>query len=510
MIIGKIMSDSYILEMKSIDKSFFGTKVLTGADFNIKPGEVHALMGENGAGKSTLMKIIMGIYSSDNGEILFEGKPVIFKGAREALNMGISMIHQELNPIMEMTIAENIFIGREKKIKGTPFLDRKTLNSDTLALLKEYNMDKKITPSMKIKNLNIAQMQMIEIIKAVSYNAKLIIMDEPTSSLTTNETEELFKTIALLKSQGVGIIYISHRIDEVIQLSDRVSILRDGVMVGCFERAQVDHNRIISLMVGRELSGGYPQNTAPKGNVIMEVKNLSRKGYFENISFYIRAGEILGFAGLIGAGRSEVMRAIIGYDKTDSGDIYLEGKQVRIMNPREAKENYISMAPEDRKSLGLVLCRSVKENIALKNEKLFSKIGFLNHVKERHLCNEKAGEMTVRMNTISDKVTNLSGGNQQKVVLAKCLMSKPRLIILDEPTRGIDVGAKFSIYKMITDLAAQGMAIIMVSSEMPELIGMCDRILVMANGKIQGEFNEQKEKKEIVQEAILKLALEGV
>ena len=501
------MDNSYILEMKSIDKSFFGTKVLINTHFNVKPGELHALMGENGAGKSTLMKIIMGIYSADTGEIIFEGKPVIIRGAREALNMGISMIHQELNPIMEMTIAENVFVGREKKIKGTPFIHRKQLNEDTLALLKEYNMDKKITPSMKIKALNIAQIQMIEIIKAVSYNAKLIIMDEPSSSLTATETEELFKTISHLKERGVGIIYISHRIDEVMHLADRVSVLRDGAMVGCFERSEIDHDKIINLMVGRQLSGGYPQNTAPKGNVVLDVKNMSRKGYFENISFQVRAGEILGFAGLIGAGRSEIMRAIVGYDKADSGEVRLEGKQLKIRSPREAKNNFILIAPEDRKALGLVLCRNVKENIALKNEEQFSKLGFINHTKERNLCRKKAEELAVKMRGIGDTVVNLSGGNQQKVVLAKCLMSKPKVIILDEPTRGIDVGTKFSIYKMMTDLAAQGIAIIMISSEMPELIGMSDRILVMSNGRIRGEYSD---KNNISQEAILKLALEGV
>jgi ABC-type sugar transport system ATPase subunit len=501
------MSETYILEMRAIEKSFFGTKVLTSADFNVKPGELHALMGENGAGKSTMMKIIMGIYSADRGEIFFEGKQVFIRGPREALNLGISMIHQELNPIMEMTIAENIFIGRERRIKGTFFLDRKQLNKDTLALLKEYNMDKKITPSMKIKALNIAQIQMVEIIKAVSYNAKLIIMDEPTSSLTATETEELFKTIALLKKRGVGIIYISHRIDEVMRLSDRVSVLRDGAVVGCFERAQIDHDRIISLMVGRELSGVYPANTAPRGNVVLEVKNFNRKGYFEDVSFQIRAGEILGFAGLVGAGRSEVMRALVGFDKPDSGEVYLEGKPVKIRGPRDAKNNFILMAPEDRKALGLVLCRSVKENISLKNEELFSKLGFMNHAGERSLCIKKAGEMTVRMNSIADTVVNLSGGNQQKVVLAKCLMTKPKVIILDEPTRGIDVGAKFNIYQMMTELAAQGIAIIMISSEMPELIGMSDRVLVMSNGKIRGEYTE---KENITQESILRLALEGV
>jgi ABC-type sugar transport system ATPase subunit len=348
---------------------------------------------------------------------------------------------------------------------------------------------------------------MIEIIKAVSYNARLIIMDEPTSSLTSNETEELFKTIALLKERGVGIIYISHRIDEVMQLGDRVSILRDGAVVGCFERAQIDPNKMISLMVGRELSGGYPVNTAPKGNVVLEIKNFTRKGVFEDVSLNVRAGEILGLAGLVGAGRSEVMQALVGFDKMDSGEIYLEGRQVRIGNPQEAKKNFITMAPEDRKALGLVLCRSVKENIALKNEKQFSKAGFLNHVKERNICTEKADEMSVKCNSIADTVVNLSGGNQQKVVLTKCLMSNPKVIILDEPTRGIDVGAKFSIYNMMIDLAKRGIAIIMISSEMPELIGMSDRILVMSNGKVRGEY---KEKSEVSQEAILKLALEGM
>jgi ABC-type sugar transport system ATPase subunit len=497
----------YILEIKSIEKSFFGTKVLTNVNFDVHPGELHAIMGENGAGKSTLMKIIMGIYTAERGEIFFEGHAADIRGAREALNRGISMIHQELNPIMEMTVAENIFIGRERHIKGTPFLDRKQLNLDTLALLREYNLDKKVSPNMKVKQLSIALIQMLEIIKAVSYNSKLIIMDEPTSSLTAAESDELFKTIDLLKKKGVGIIYISHRIEEVMNLADRVSILRDGAMVGCFERNELDQDRIINLMVGRELSGGYPWNTAKKGSVVLEMKHFTRKGVFEDVSLEVRAGEILGLAGLIGAGRSEVMQALVGYDPLDSGEVYLEGKRVRIKNPGRAKKFFISMAPEDRKALGLVLCRSVKENIALKNEAQFSKMGFLNLSKERSLCHKKAEELTVKMNNIADTVVNLSGGNQQKVVLAKCLMAKPKVIILDEPTRGIDVGAKFSIYNMMTELANQGIAIIMISSEMPELIGMSDRILVMSNGKIRGEY---KDKKEISQEAILKLALEGV
>jgi ABC-type sugar transport system ATPase subunit len=505
---GKFVDEqSYILEMKSIEKSFFGTKVLTNVDFNVRPGEVHALMGENGAGKSTLMKIIMGIYTSEGGDVFFEGKPVDIRGTREALNMGISMIHQELNPIIEMTVAENIFVGRERHIKGTPFLDRKQLNFDTLELLKEYNLEKKVSPNMKVKELSIALIQMLEIIKAVSYNSKLIIMDEPTSSLTATESDELFKTIDLLKKKGVGIVYISHRIEEVMTLADRVSVLRDGAMVGCFDRSEADHDKIIKLMVGRELSGGYPQNTAPKGNVVLSIKNFNRKGVFEDISLEVRSGEILGFAGLIGAGRSEVMRALVGFDKFDSGEVYVGGKQVKIRGPRDAKNHFISMAPEDRKALGLVLCRNIKENVSLQNGELSSKAGFINHPKERSLVKKIVDEMTVKMNSISDLVVNLSGGNQQKVVLAKCLLSKPRVIILDEPTRGIDVGAKASIYNMMTELTKQGIAIIMISSEMPELIGMSDRIMVMSNGRIRGEYSE---KGAGAQEAILKLALEGV
>jgi ABC-type sugar transport system ATPase subunit len=498
---------TYILEMKSIEKSFFGTRVLANVDFNVCSGEVHAIMGENGAGKSTLMKIIMGIYTHDQGEIFFEGHQVVVRGAREALNMGISMIHQELNSIPEMTIAENIFVGREKRIRGTPFLDRKKLNQATLRLLQEYNMETKITPTMTMKTLNIAQMQMIEIIKAVSSNSKLIIMDEPTSSLSSTEVDELFRTIQYLKKNNVGIVYISHKIEEVMKLADRISVLRDGTMVGCFEREQIDRNKIINLMVGRELSGGYPKNTAKKGNVVLSIKNFTRKGVFEDISLEVRAGEILGLAGLVGAGRSEVVRALVGYDKYDSGEVFLGGERINIRNPRDARSNFISIAPEDRKALGLILCRNIKENITLQNSERFSFAGFIKHRKEQEGCTVIANEMRVKMNSVSDMVVNLSGGNQQKVVLAKCLMSKPKVIILDEPTRGIDIGAKASIYNMMIELAKQGIAIIMISSEMPELIGMSDRILVMSNGKLRGEYTGKGDN---AQKEIIKLALEGL
>ncbi len=499
--------DKYILEATGISKSFSGVNVLSGAELSIKAGELHALMGENGAGKSTLMKIIMGIYTKDSGKILLNGKEVVFRSAREALDAGISMIHQELSPIPEMTVAENIFLGREqKKIKGLPFVDKKELNKKTQELLEGYNLSEFIGPNMKMKDLNIAQTQMMEIIKAVSYRSKVIIMDEPTSSLSEKETETLYQIIETLKSQNVGIVYISHRMEEVFKLADRVSILRDGHFIGCVKVSEASPEQLINMMVGRELEGGYPKNTAPKGNVVLELKNFTRKGIFEDVNLKVHEGEILGMAGLVGAGRSEVMKALVGYDKLDSGQIFLEGKEITIKHPEDAISNQIIMASEDRKQLGLILCRSIKENISLQNFRLFSNLSFINHSREKQLCKEYAEKMTTKMNGIEDSVSSLSGGNQQKVVLAKCLMSNPKVLIMDEPTRGIDVGAKASIYHIMVELAKQGMAIIMISSEMPELIGMSDRVMVMSGGKVTGELNREEAQS---QQTILKLALGG-
>ncbi len=499
------MSDTTILETRNITKAFFGVTVLSGIDLTIKKGELHALMGENGAGKSTLMKIIMGIYKSDAGELLFEGKVVEIKEARDALHMGISMIHQELNPILDMTVAENIFVGREPKKMG--ILNRKQLNDDTKKLLVEFNMADVIKPTMKMRELNIAQIQMIEIIKAVSYNAKVIIMDEPTSSLSSKEAVELFRTIEWLKQRGVGIIYISHRMEEVMTLADRVSVLRDGRLIGCMERNEMNRDQIISMMVGRELSSGYPTNDAVKGEVVLELKDFTQKGAFEHVNLKVHAGEILGIAGLVGAGRSEVMRALVGYDRLDSGEVFLSNEKVVIKHPKDAKACHIAFASEDRKALGLVLCRNIRENISLLNSNLFSKAGFINKQKEKQQCENISKEVAVKMNSIEDTIENLSGGNQQKVVLAKCLLSKPKVLILDEPTRGIDVGAKASIYNMMIELARKGIAIIMISSEMPELIGMSDRIMIMAAGKMRGEVTE---KTSSTQEDIIKLALGGM
>lgn len=501
------MAGKYILEATGIDKSFSGVTVLKGAELCIEPGELHALMGENGAGKSTLMKIIMGIYTKDAGKVILDGQETNFKSAREALDAGISMIHQELSPIPEMTVAENVFLGREqKKIKGLPFVDKKELNKKTQELLVEYELDDFIKPNMKMKDLNIAQIQMMEIIKAVSYNSKVIIMDEPTSSLSEKETETLFRIIASLKEKKVGIIYISHRMEEVFELADRVSVLRDGQFIGCVKVAEASREQLINMMVGRELEGGYPKNTAEKGKVVLELKNFTRKGVFENVNLKVHAGEILGMAGLVGAGRSEVMRALVGYDSLDSGEVILEGKKVEIKHPKDAIRNHIIMASEDRKQLGLVLCRSIKENVSIQNFDKMSTGSFINKVKESRLANDYTQKMATKMNGIGDLVSSLSGGNQQKVVLAKCLLSEPKVLIMDEPTRGIDVGAKAAIYNIMIDLAKQGIAIIMISSEMPELIGMSDRVVVMAGGKVRGELVGEEAQS---QQTIMNLAFGG-
>ena len=501
------MAGECILQANNISKSFFGVNVLNGVSFDVRSGEVHALMGENGAGKSTLMRIIMGIYKADSGELIFEGKPVVIREAKDALDLGISMIHQELNPIPEMTVAENVFLGREPHIGKLPLVDFKQLNKNTQELLDKYEMADRISPEMHMSQLSIAQMQMMEIIKAVSYNSKVIIMDEPTSSLSESEADQLFKTIGLLRESGVGIIYISHRMAEVFELSDRISVLRDGVLVDTVDREHANQEMLISKMVGRALSSGYPRNTAKAGEVMLEVKNACGKG-FSNVSFAVHAGEILGFAGLVGAGRSEVARAVVGYDRLESGEVFVEGKKVTITHPSQALKNGIVMASEDRKDLGLILCRDIKENISIQNENQYSLFGFMNHAKEKKLCNEIAEVMAVKMNSIADTAANLSGGNQQKVVLSKILLANPKVMILDEPTRGIDVGAKAEIYKKMVELAGEGMAIIMISSEMPELIGVSNRILVMSGGEIRAEFDNNGEPTS--QTDILKAALGGV
>lgn len=474
-----------ILQMKGISKSFPGVKALSNVSFEVYPGEVHALMGENGAGKSTLMKILNGIYQPDEGEIIFNGKKAVLTSPYEALKTGISMIYQELNPILDMTIAENIFIGREP-MKKKMLIDDKKLYDDAKEILKKFKMS--LNPRLKMSKLSTAQKQMVEMIKAVSLNSKLIVMDEPTSSLTEEEVNILFSTIKELKKSGVPIVYISHRMEEIFEICDTVSVLRDGEYIGTKPIGELDKNSLISMMVGRELTEVFPKVKAEIGKTIFEVKNLSRKGVFSDISFSLREGEILGFYGLMGAGRSEVMRAIFGLDYFHSGEILLEEKKLESRNTKVIIQQGISMVTEDRKELGLVLCRSMKENISLASLDDFSKGPFIDEKVEKLRCLDISSKLRVKMSSLKQRADSLSGGNQQKIVLCKWLMKNPKVLILDEPTRGIDVGAKAEIYQLMSSLASQGLAVILVSSELPEVIGMSDRILVMGEGKIKGEF----------------------
>lgn len=473
-----------MLRMENISKQFPGVKALDGACLRVKQGEVHALMGENGAGKSTLMKILNGLLEPDDGIIYWEGEAIQIHSTSEALQKGIAMIYQELNPIRDMTVAENVFLGREFT-KGNRFwVDRRKCEEETGILLKKFGLD--VNPRARMRSLSIAEMQMIEIMKAVSTGARLIVMDEPTSSLTDDEIQILFQKIQELKADNVAVVYISHRMEEIFAIADTVTIMRDGKYISTENAGEIDKGRLIHLMVGRELSNIFPKMMVEIGEPVLEVKNLSAK-HFSNVSFTVRKGEILGFYGLVGAGRSEVFKSIFGMDVFDDGEIILEGKQLSIKNPRQAMDAGIVMVTEDRKQYGLVLCRSIQENIALPNLKRYAKGLFLDKRKEEVECREIARTLSVKMSGLNQVAGNLSGGNQQKVVLSKWLLEKPKVLILDEPTRGIDVGAKSEIHSLMCEFAKQGMAIIMISSELPEVMGMSDRIIVMGEGKIRGE-----------------------
>ncbi len=496
------MSDT-VLKMSGITKSYFGVKALDGVSLDVRKGEVHALMGENGAGKSTLMKILTGLVKPDAGEIEFEGSKLQIADPQAALKLGIAMIHQELNPIPEMTVAENIFLGREPRYPGTPFIRRKQLEEQTSRLLEEFQF--RAGPNTKVGSLSVAQKQMLEIIKAISYNAKLIIMDEPTSALSENEVKTLFQTIDRLKKQGVPVVYISHRMEEIFSITDRITVLRDGKLIGDRNTRETDVDGLISMMVGRPLDAIYPKEDAPVGETVLEVRGLTRLPYFKDISFSVRQGEILGIAGLMGAGRSEVMRALFGIDRADGGEVLMSGEKIRVKHPSDAIRHGIAFVTEDRKELGLVLSRSIRENMTLSSLSRISAGPFVSRSAEASACDDMLAGIRIKMNRMEQEVLTLSGGNQQKVVIAKWLLTSPKLLILDEPTRGIDVGAKAEIYRMMSKLAREGLAIVMVSSELPEVLGMSDRILVMGEGEIRGEFLRG----EITQEQILECALGG-
>ncbi len=474
----------YVLEMRHIAKSFPGVKVLDDVTLQVKPGEVHALMGENGAGKSTLMKILMGIYTADAGEVMLNGEHLLARGPREAMDKGIAMIHQELNPIMDMQVYENIYIGRELR-KGI-LVDRKAMIRETEDLLRELGIN--IPAVAYMRDLSVAQCQLIEIVKAISISAKVVVMDEPTSAITEREVETLFAQIRRLKSEGVAIIYISHKMDEIFQICDTITVLRDGHFIGTDAAANMTNEQLIRMMVGRDITEVFPKAEAEIGDVLLEVKNLSYGRQVKNVSFSLRRGEVLGIAGLVGAGRSELAETIFAMRQKSAGEILIGGKPVEIRHPKDAIQNRIALITEDRKITGLNLSGTVAENTTLVDLSRQFPSGLIDRQKENRITDEYIQKLSIRTPSAQQLAGRLSGGNQQKVVLSKWLLSEPEIIILDEPTRGIDVGAKRDIYLLIGGLVRQGKAVIVISSEIPEVMGLSDRILVMAEGRVTGEL----------------------
>ena len=490
----------YVLEMHSISKSFPGVQALDDVTFRVEPGKVHALMGENGAGKSTLMKCLFGIYTPDSGTILQDGREVRFQSALDALHSGISMIHQELQPEYNLTVMENLWMGRLPR-RGI-MVDYRKMYQDTVEVLNRLKLD--FDPKALVKTLSVSKIQLIEIAKAVSNNARVIIMDEPTSSLTETEVEYLFGIIRDLKEKGIAIIYISHKMDEILRISDSVSIMRDGRMIGTWPTEELTVDTIISRMVGRELSEYFPPKTNVPGEVCLRVEDYTsiHANSFRHVSFELRRGEILGVAGLVGAQRTELVEGIFGVRSRAAGRLYLDGEEIRVRRPADAIAHKIALLTEDRKRSGIFPVLSVGENIYLRQYRSASKCGVINYRKCNAIAREGVERLRVKTPSLKTQINNLSGGNQQKALLARWLLTEPEILILDEPTRGIDVGAKYEIYTIISQLAAAGKSIIMISSEMGELLGMADRILVMCDGRKTGEL----ERRDFNEEAIMQLA----
>ena len=485
------MSNEILLEMKEISKSFGLVKTLEGVDFCLRRGEIHALVGANGAGKSTLMKILMGIVKKDSGAIFLEGRQIDPKSPQQAAALGIASVFQELSQIPQLTVAENIFLCKEARKAGI-LTDKRKMVGEAQRIIRQYGIE--IRPTDVLEHLSQASRQMAEIVKAIIAKPKLIIMDEPTSSLTQAETKILFSIISDLKQQGTSFIYITHRMDEIFQIADRVTVLRDGRFISESRVSETDFNTLVKQMVGRELElyNGAEKTRAPGGSAEMalEVKGLCKKGMFRDISFFVRKGEILGIGGLTGSGRTELMNLIFGVSKADGGTITLNGKPIRVRSVREAMGHGIAMVPESRRRQGLILSHSISQNIALPNISKFSRFGLTNPKKISAFAEEKVKEYGIKTDDSSKLVSYLSGGNQQKVVLAKWLSTKPRLLIVDEPTVGIDIHSKAEIYEMLRKLADEGVPVILITSDMPELLSNSDRILVMNDGKILGELTD--------------------
>ena len=496
----------YRLEMRGVCKSFPGVKALDHAQLHLRPGTVHALMGENGAGKSTLMKCMFGIYKMDEGEILFEGQKVSIADPLEALKMGIAMVHQELQPIPARTVGENIFLGRypmKKALGFIPIVDHKKMYEDTAALLKKVRMD--FDPRQMLGELSVSQMQSVEIAKAVSANCKVLILDEPTSSLTQNEVEALFRIVDDLKREGVSIVYISHKMDEILRISDEVTIMRDGQYIGTWPAKEMTTDMIITKMVGRELTNLFPERDNKPGEVVFQVEDFTsiNPKSFRNVSFQLRKGEILGVGGLVGAQRTELMEGLFGIRSHTTGRITYKGKEMRINRPKDAIDQGVAMLTEDRRATGILGVLSVADNISVASLKQYLDFHVcINDRKVEKLVQDNVAKMNIKTPSSKTQIKSLSGGNQQKVLIGRWLANDPDVLILDEPTRGIDVEAKYEIYCIIAELAKQGKSIIMISSEMSELIGMSDRVMVMCDGRVTGFIDGQ----DATQENIMELA----
>ena len=496
----------YVLEMQGVCKSFPGVKALDHAQLRLRPGKVHALMGENGAGKSTLMKCMFGIYKMDEGEVRIDGAPVVIHDPMEALNKGIAMVHQELQPIPARTVGENIFLGRYpmKKILGViPVVDHPKMYRDTAQLLKKVRMN--FDPRQKVGELSVSQMQSVEIAKAVSANCRVLILDEPTSSLTANEVEALFTIIEDLKAEGVAIVYISHKMDEILRISDEVTIMRDGQYIGTWASHELTTDKIITQMVGRELTNLYPQRHNVPGEVVFEVRDFTsiNPRSFRDVSFTLRRGEILGVGGLVGAQRTELMEGLFGIRSHSKGQIFYKGKELVINRPKAAIDQGVAMLTEDRRGTGIMGVLSVADNVSVASLSKYLDLGIaINRRKVENLVQDNVRKMNIKTPSSKTQIKTLSGGNQQKVLIGRWLANDPDVFILDEPTRGIDVGAKYEIYCIIEELAREGKSIIMISSEMSELIGMSDRIMVMCDGRVTGFIDGNQ----ATQENIMQLA----
>ena len=496
------MGQEMILELKEIYKSFGAVKALKGVSFSLRKGTVHAIVGENGAGKSTLMKVLSGMYQPDNGEIWLEGRRVTIANETEGINLGISMIYQELNSVLDMTVMDNIFLGQEITRYG--LTNKRAMYKRTEEVMDALGLD--IRPNTEMRTLSVANRQMVEIAKAISRDAKILVMDEPTASISEKEVDRLFQLIQKMKGEGLSVIYISHRLEELPALADDLTIIRDGETVHRCKMNNITPGEMIHYMVGRELNSLFPKVDVPIGKERLRLDNFGREKSFYNINLSVHAGEILGISGLVGAGRTEVMRAVFGLDRPDYGKIFLDGKEIHIKNVQQAIKAGIAMISEDRRRFGLVTIRSIWENVMYAHMNSFTnKIGLLKKSEEEKKIREQVEFLKLKTSGLQMPVTSLSGGNQQKVVIAKWLISPPKVLIMDEPTKGIDVGAKYEIYKLMCALAKEGMAIIMISSELPEILGMSDRVLVMRDGRIRGEFNRE----EATQENIMALSAGG-